>query len=210
MPNSPHGVSYESYRPVVMGRNGMVCSGHPLASQAGIAMLQRGGNYADAALATAAALNVVEPLMSGVGGDGFIMVYRKDTDILEVSNGTGAAPYAATRDRYLPEGIPMKGIMSVSVPGLVNSWLDVHEKHGLLSLAECFAPAIDLAANGFPRHPRPVQVHRSRPAAVPVPHLPGRLCPRWRASPSARGKLLPKGSGPHVPEDRRRRSGGLL
>ena len=150
MPNSPHGISYDSYRPVVMGRNGMVCSGHPLASQAGIAMLQKGGNFADAALATAAALNVVEALMSGVGGDGFIMVYRKDADLLEVSNGTGAAPYAATRERYMPEGIPMKGIMSVSVPGLVNSWLDVHEKHGLLSLAECFAPAIDLAGNGFP------------------------------------------------------------
>ena len=150
MPQSPHGISYDSYRPVVMGRNGMVCSGHPLASQAGIAMLQRGGNFADAALATAAALNVVEPLMSGVGGDGFIMVYRRDTDLLEVSNGTGAAPYEATRDRYLPDGIPMKGIMSVSVPGLVNSWLDVHEKHGVLSLSECFAPAIDLAANGFP------------------------------------------------------------
>ncbi len=150
MAQSPHGVSFESYRPVVMGRNGMVCSGHPLASQAGIAMLQKGGNFADAALATAAALNVVEPLMSGIGGDGFIMVYRKDTDVLEVCNGTGAAPYAATRERYLPDGIPMKGILSVSVPGLLNSWLDVHEKHGVLSLAQCLAPAMDLADNGFP------------------------------------------------------------
>ncbi len=150
MPQSPHGISYESYRPVVMGRNGMVCSGHPLASQAGITLLQKGGNFADAALATAAALNVVEPLMSGIGGDGFIMVYRKDTDRVEVCNGTGAAPYAATRERYLPKGIPQKGILSVSAPGLVNSWLDVHEKHGLRSLAECLAPAIDLAANGFP------------------------------------------------------------
>ncbi len=150
MAQSPHGIGFESYRPVVMGRNGMVCSGHPLASQAGIAMLQKGGNFADAALATAAALNVVEPLMSGIGGDGFIMVYRKDTDRLEVCNGTGAAPYAATLDRYLPDGIPMKGILSVSVPGLLNSWLDVHEKHGVLSLAECLAPAIDLASNGFP------------------------------------------------------------
>ena len=150
MAQSPHGISYESYRPVVMGRNGMVCSGHPLASQAGIAILQRGGNFADAALATAAALNVVEPLMSGIGGDGFIMVYRKDTDRLEVCNGTGAAPYAATRESYLPEGIPQKGILSVSVPGLLNSWLDVHGKHGVLSLGECLAPAIDLADNGFP------------------------------------------------------------
>lgn len=150
MPSSPHGVSYEAYRPVVMGRRGMVCSGHPLASQAGVGLLQRGGNFADAALATAAALNVVEPLMSGVGGDGFIMVYRKDADRVEVCNGTGAAPYAATRERYLPEGIPQKGILSVSVPGLVNSWLEVHERYGVRALAECLEPAIDLAENGFP------------------------------------------------------------
>ncbi len=150
MAQSPHGIRYESYRPVVMGRNGMVCSGHPLASQAGIALLQKGGNFADAALATAAALNVVEPLMSGIGGDGFIMVYRQDTGRVEVCNGTGAAPYAATRERYRPEGIPQKGILSVSTPGLVNSWLEVHERHGLRSLGECLAPAMDLADNGFP------------------------------------------------------------
>lgn len=150
MPQSPHGIGYEAYRPVVMGRRGMVCSGHPLASQAGIALLQRGGNFADAALATAAALNVVEPLMSGVGGDGFIMAYRRDADRVEVCNGTGAAPYAATRERYRDGGIPQKGILSVSVPGLVNSWLAVHERYGVRSLAECLEPAMDLAANGFP------------------------------------------------------------
>ncbi len=150
MPSSPHSISYEAYRPVVMGRRGMVCSGHPLASQAGVGLLQRGGNFADAALATAAALNVVEPLMSGVGGDGFIMVYRQDADRVEVCNGTGAAPYAATRERYWPEGIPQKGILSVSVPGLVNIWLEVHERYGVRSLAECLEPAIDLAENGFP------------------------------------------------------------
>src|SRR5919106_5338297 len=150
MPQSPHGVNFEAYRPVVMGRNGMVCSGHPLASQAGISVLQKGGNAVDAAIATAAALNVVEPLMSGIGGDGFIMVYWKEANQIAVSNGTGAAPYAATRERYLPQGIPMKGILSVSVPGLVHSWMDTHEKYGVLALAEVLAPAIDLADNGFP------------------------------------------------------------
>ena len=150
MPQSPHGVNFEAYRPVVMGRNGMVCSGHPLGSQAGISVLQKGGNAVDAAIATAAALNVVEPLMSGIGGDGFIMVYWKEADRIAVSNGTGAAPYAAARERYLPQGIPMKDILSVSVPGLVHSWLDAHEKYGALSLAEVLASAIDLADNGFP------------------------------------------------------------
>ena len=150
MASSPHGIEFEASRPVVMGRNGMVSSGHPLGSQAGIAILQKGGNAVDAAIATAAALNVVEPLMSGVGGDGFIMVYQKATGRLEICNGTGAAPYAATRERFLPQGIPLNGILSVSVPGLVDAWLTAHEKYGSLSLAEVFAPAIDLADNGFP------------------------------------------------------------
>ena len=150
MAQSPHGINFEAHRPVVMGRNGMVASGHPLASQAGIATLQRGGNAVDAAIATAAALNVVEPLMSGIGGDGFMMLYRSETDRLEVCNSTGAAPYAATLDRYVPDGIPVKGILSVSVPGLLDGWLAMHEKHGSLSLAELLDPAIDLAENGFP------------------------------------------------------------
>ena len=150
MARTPHGINFEAHRPVVMGRNGMVASGHPLASQAGIATLQRGGNAVDAAIAIAAALNVVEPMMSGIGGDGFIMLYRRDTDLLEFCNGTGAAPYAATLDRFLPDGIPMKGILSVSVPCLLDSWLSVHEKHGTLPLAELLDSAIDLAENGFP------------------------------------------------------------
>ena len=150
MPSTPHGVNYQSHRPVVMGLNGMVSSGHPLASQAGISILQKGGNAVDAALAAAAALNVVEPLMSGIGGDGFVMVYWKDADRIDICNGTGAAPYAATRERYLPGGIPMKGILSVSVPGLLDSWLCSHAKYGVLSLAEVMSPAIDLASNGFP------------------------------------------------------------
>ena len=150
MAQSPHGINFEAHRPVVMGRKGMVCAGHPLAAQAGTAMLQKGGNAVDAAIATAAALNVVEPLMSGIGGDGFIMVYQKEGDRLEVCNGTGAAPYAATPERYLSQGIPMKGILSVSVPGLLDGWLAAHEKYGSLSLAEVMSPAIDLAQNGFP------------------------------------------------------------
>jgi gamma-glutamyltranspeptidase len=133
-----------------MGRNGMVCSGHPLSSQAGIAVLQKGGNAVDAAIAIAAALNVVEPLMSGVGGDGYLMIYWKKEDRLSIVNATGAAPLAATHERYLPSGIPMKGMLSVSVPALVDGWLSAHEKYGSLSLSEVFAPAIDMADNGFP------------------------------------------------------------
>lgn len=149
MPDTPHGIRYAAHRPVVMGRNGMVCAGHPLAAQAGVAVLQKGGNAVDAAIATAAALNVVEPLMSGIGGDGFIMTYRAEDDSLRVCNGTGAAPYAATPERYRA-GIPMKGILSVSVPGLLNAWLDAHAAYGRLSLSEALEPAIALAGDGFP------------------------------------------------------------
>ena len=150
MRQSPHGVSYEAHRPVVMGRRGMVASGHPLASQAGIAVLQRGGNAVDAAVAVAAAVSVVEPGMSGIGGDGFIMLYHRARNELNVVNATGAAPAAATRERYLPDGIPMKGMLSMSVPGLLRGWVEAHRRYGALSLAQVLEPAIDLAENGFP------------------------------------------------------------
>ncbi len=150
MAQTPHGVNFESNRPVVMGRNGMVCAGHPLAAQAGMAVLQRGGNAVDAAIATAAALNVVEPNMSGIGGDGFIMIHNRQAGTIEVSNGTGAAPYATDVDWYRSNGIPNKGILSVSVPGLVDAWMAAHERYGTLSRAELFDSAIDLSENGFP------------------------------------------------------------
>ena len=147
---SPHGIRYSSHRPVVMGRKGMVCASHPLASQAGVRILQKGGNAVDASVAVAAALNVVEPLMSGIGGDGFIMVYMRADDTVKVVNATGPAPYAATRERYLPEGIPLKGILSMSVPGLLRGWTEAHERYGRLSLSEVLEPAVELAEEGFP------------------------------------------------------------
>jgi gamma-glutamyltranspeptidase / glutathione hydrolase len=146
----PHGQRSEANRPVVAGRHGMVCAGHPLAAQAGQSILQRGGSAVDAALGVAAALNVVEPNMSGMGGDGFIMVYSADTGEIRVVNATGPAPARATREAYLPDGIPMKGIRSVSVPGLVSGWLKAHAAAGRLSVAEDLAPAIELAEHGFP------------------------------------------------------------
>jgi len=150
MVQSPHGVKFESNRPVVMGRNGMVCAGQPLAAQAGMAILQKGGNAVDAAIGTAAALNVVEPNMSGIGGDGYIMIYNKAQNKIDICNATGAAPYATDLARYQAEGIPQKGIRSVSVPGLLDGWLAAHDKYATLKLSELFAAAIDLADNGFP------------------------------------------------------------
>jgi gamma-glutamyltranspeptidase/glutathione hydrolase len=127
----------------------MVCSGHQAASLAGIAILQQGGDAVDAAVAVAAALNVAEPNMSGIGGDGFIMVYRRGTNRVSVVNATGPAPQLATRESYLPAGIPLKGIRSVSVPGLVDGWLAAHARHGRLPLLTCLEPAIELCEGGL-------------------------------------------------------------
>ena len=150
MAMGPHGLRSEAHRPVVAGLNGMVCSGHPLASIAGLSVLQRGGNAVDAAIATAAALNVVEPNMSGLGGDGFIMIYDRATRHVRVMNATGPAPRRATRSAYQATGIPMKGARSVSVPGLLSGWCQVHRAFGRQSLRDDLATAIDLAERGFP------------------------------------------------------------
>ena len=160
----PHGTRQTAHRPVAYGRNGMVCAGHPLAAQAGIRILQQGGNAADAAIAVAAALNVVEPHMSGMGGDGFALVYRRDSGRVDVINATGPAPAQATRAAYLPGGIPLKGIRSVSIPGLVDGWLRLHDRYGRLTLADVFAPALDLAENGFPIGGKLAQAIAGQPA----------------------------------------------
>jgi gamma-glutamyltranspeptidase/glutathione hydrolase len=128
----------------------MVTSGHPLASQAGVRVMQAGGNAVDAAIATAAALNVVEPDMSGIGGDGFLMIWHAGSRELRCVNATGVAPKAAHRERYLTHGIPPKGMGSVSVPGLVDGWLLAHGEYGKLPLDQVFAPAVGLAEEGFP------------------------------------------------------------
>lgn len=150
MEGSPHGINYQAFRPVIMGRRGMVCSAHPLASQAGISILEKGGNAVDAATAVGAVLNVVEPHMSGIGGDGFLMIYDKSRQFVTVANATGAAPYMATRERYLPKGIPFKGSLSVSVPGLLKGWVEAHQRYGKMNLNDVFSAAIELADYGFP------------------------------------------------------------
>ena len=142
---------FPAHRQTVMGRNGVVTSGHPLASQAGIRVLLAGGNAIDAAIATAAALGVTELQSSGVGGDGFIMLFEAKPGKVHGINATGPAPGAATRGFYLDRGgIPMRGILSVSVPGIVDGWLLAHERFGKLPLDDVLEPAIELCEDGFP------------------------------------------------------------
>src|SRR5882672_4248092 len=136
------------YRPLIIGRRGVVAANHPLAAQAGLLAMRAGGNAVDAAVATALALAVVEPMMSGLGGDGFYHVFDAKTGRAVVFNGTGPAPRAATPERYAA-GIPRTGPMSVSVPGLVAGVGAMHRQHGRLPWRDLFAEAIRHAREGF-------------------------------------------------------------
>jgi gamma-glutamyltranspeptidase len=137
-----------SYRPLILGRRGAVASNHPLATQAGLLALQAGGNAVDAAVAVAATLSVVEPYMSGLGGDGFYHVYVRRTGEALVWNGTGPAPRAATPERY-SAGIPLAGPLAVSVPGSVGAWDAMHARLGRRPWPSLFEAAIHYARDGF-------------------------------------------------------------
>ena len=143
MPQGPR-----CYRPLIIGRRGAVAANHPLAAQAGLVALRAGGNAVDAAVATALALAVIEPMMSGLGGDAFYHVFDARTGRAIVFNASGPAPLAATPERY-GGGIPRTGPMSVSVPGMVAGLGAMHRQFGLLPWHDLFAEAIHYASEGF-------------------------------------------------------------
>ena len=136
-------------RPVAMGVNGMVSAAHPLASTAGLRVLMDGGNAFDAAVATAAVLNVVEPYMSGMGGIGVGLAYVADEGRVRALDFSGCAPLAA-RPALYSEDTMETGILAAMVPGNVAGWLTFHETYGRLDRQRLFEPAIDYAENGFP------------------------------------------------------------
>lgn len=138
----------------MIGRNGAVATSQPLAAQAGMAMLQNGGNAVDAAIATAIALTVVEPTSNGIGSDAFALVWADGK--LHGMNASGRAPAGLTIDVCRAAGhqvIPDFGWLPVTVPGAVSSWADVHGRFGRLPFEALFAPAIHLAERGFPASP---------------------------------------------------------
>lgn len=137
------------HRGVVVAKNGVVAASQPLAVSAGLAVLQKGGNFADAAIATSAVLCVTEPYASHLGGDAFLVVYESATGETIALNASGAAPRAATPELF-PEGIPLRGLIAASIPGLVDSWFTLHARWGTRPMAELLAPAIAYAETGFP------------------------------------------------------------
>jgi gamma-glutamyltranspeptidase/glutathione hydrolase len=157
---------FASYRSPVLARRGMVASSQPLATQAGLSILMRGGNAADAAVATAAALNVTEPTSTGIGGDCFALFYEARSGQVTALNGSGRAPASLTIELIKSQGLAAIGdpakqstisdpfhAHTITVPGACAGWCDMLARHGTLPLGEVLAPAIHLAEVGFPVAP---------------------------------------------------------
>src|SRR5882724_9079282 len=140
-----------SWRPTIVAQHGMVAAGHPLAAEAGMRILKAGGNAIDAAMATWAVQGQVEPGMTGLGADMFILYYNAKSGEVKFINGTALAPQAATIEFYKSKGgIPDEGPLSSSVPGAVGGAAYAVKTYGTKPLTEVLAPAIDIADGGFP------------------------------------------------------------
>src|SRR5579883_1959148 len=175
-------------RSVVATRFGIVATSSPLASMAGVQMLERGGSAADAAIAANATLGLVEPMMNGIGGDLFAIVYDARTGRLSGLNASGWAPAGMTPALLAQHGqheMPRRGILSVTVPGAVAGWDALHRRFGRLPLATLLAPAIHYAEQG-----------------VPVSEVDARMwaegAPGLAADPGARATYLPDGHPPRA------------
>ncbi len=140
-------------RSMVISRNGIVAAESPLAAQAGVEILEHGGNAVDAAIAGNATMGVVAPMMNGIGGDLFVIVYDAKANKLYGLNASGWAPKGLTPEYLHKQGLrdmPQAGVNSITVPGVVDGWQKLVERFGRRKLADDLAPAIRIAQDGFP------------------------------------------------------------
>src|SRR3954469_13418514 len=138
-------------RSVTVANNGMVATSHPLAAQVGLDVLKKGGNAIDAAIATSAAMGLMEPMSCGIGGDLYAIVYDAKTQKLYGLNASGRAPGKATLAYFAEKklkDIPTSGPLSWSVPGCVDGWDQLQRKFGTMPLKDLLAPSIDYAEKG--------------------------------------------------------------
>ena len=145
---------YTSNRNVIYGRKGMIATGQPLAAQAGLEILKKGGNAVDAAIAVAACLTVVEPTANGLGGDAYAIVWINNK--MYGLNSSGPSPKHISLDELTQKGydkIPEFGWVPVTVPGIPGAWCELSKRFGKLPLTEVLKPAIDYTENGYPVAP---------------------------------------------------------
>src|SRR5215470_4354100 len=148
-----HGQDRSQTRSMVISRNGIVAAESPLAAQAGVRILAQGGNAVDAAIAANAMMGVVEPMMNGIGGDLFAIVYDAKANKLYGLNSSGWAPKGLTIEYLQKQGLrsmPQQGVNSITAPGAVDGWQKLADKFGRKKLAEDLAAAIRTAKDGFP------------------------------------------------------------
>src|SRR5680860_463684 len=157
----PEGASGLAPKPLVSAKKHMVVAAHPLAAEAGLAMLRKGGSAIDAGIATQMVLNLVEPQSSGIGGGAFMLYWEAAAEILTSYDGRETAPAGATPELFLDDAgrpLPREAAkhsgLSVGVPGVLAALKLVHDEYGKLPWAELFQPAIKIAREGFPVSPR--------------------------------------------------------
>ena len=141
--------NHHDARSVVMARNGLIATSQPLASADGLRVLREGGNAVDAAVTAAATLAVVEPTMTGLGGDLFALLWSERSKSVHALNASGRAPGSASLETVATLGMPPVGILSASVPGAVDGWHELLRHHGTISFARALEPAIEHARVGF-------------------------------------------------------------
>ena len=140
-------------RSMVISRNGIVAAESPLSAQAGVRILESGGNAVDAAIATNAMMGVVAPMMNGIGGDLFAIVYDAKANKLYGLNSSGWAPKGMTIEALQKQGLremPQAGVNTITVPGAVEGWQELADKFGRKKLGEDLQAAIHTAKNGYP------------------------------------------------------------
>ena len=153
-PADPMYYPYPSRRTVTYAHQGMVATSQPLAAQAGLEILKKGGNAVDAAIATAACLTVVEPTSNGIGSDAFALIWVKGK--LRGLNASGPAPGSISAEKLKKAGfdeMPKYGFIPVTVPGAPGAWGELSRRFGALPLTQVLAPAIDYARKGYPLSP---------------------------------------------------------
>ncbi|WP_118135573.1 gamma-glutamyltransferase family protein [Oceanicella sp. SM1341] len=179
---------FSTARPTTLARDAMIATSHPLATAAGLEILAAGGHAVDAALAAVSVQSVVDPLMTGIGGDCFA-IYAPKGGAPVALNGSGRAPAAASvaalKELGLEGEIPQTSPHSITVPGAVSAWCRLHGDHGRLPLARVFARAISYAEEGFPVTPRVAQDWAANAALI-------------GADPHAAAVFLPEGTPPAV------------
>ncbi len=174
-------------RSEVLARDGMAATSQPLATQAALEILKKGGSAVDGAIAANAVLGLVEPVSCGIGGDLFALVWDAGSKTLSGLNASGRSPYALKLEELKRRGLsrlPFRGPLSVSVPGCVDGWYALHHRFGRLSMEQLLAPAIEYARRGFPVSEviardwkQGVEVHRGWPGFLETFTLQG-LAPR--------------------------------